>query len=289
GAGLGARQLRPVRRTRLDAARDRRAREGRLREGDRRGDPGHRADHHHRLRRRLHRAASRVRVHGRRPHRVSAHARRRARRRDRGSDPAPGDRGPAQPPDPGDGMRIGLVLAQGKEAEQAALAESHGLFGVLAGRSGRLTAITSAVYASTATRHVRVGAWVELGLGHPVTVAEELSILDNVNNGRTFVIADTGDLDADAAADELAVVREALASLPLQHEGPHWKAPAGIPANVTAPKSISVTPKPVQVDMTFWVAGRAAGSVASKSGLTAVASSAHQKSNGRLVQPALEA
>jgi len=185
-------------------------------------------------------------------------------------------------------MRIGLVLAEGKEAEQAALAESHGLFGALAGKTGRLTAITSAVYASTATRHVRVGAWVQLGLGHPVTVAEELSILDNVNNGRTFVIADTGDLDAEAAADELAVIREGLASLPLRHEGPHWKAPAGIPANVTAPKAISVTPKPAQLEIPFWVAGRAAAAVAAQSGLPAVATSAQKMSGGGLVRPALD-
>jgi alkanesulfonate monooxygenase SsuD/methylene tetrahydromethanopterin reductase-like flavin-dependent oxidoreductase (luciferase family) len=184
-------------------------------------------------------------------------------------------------------MRIGLVLADGQEADQAALAESHGLFGVLAGKQGPTTAITAAVYASTATRHARVGVWVRLGLAHPVTIAEELSILDNVNNGRTFVIADTGALEAEAAADELAVIRESLASLPLQHEGPHWKAPAGIPANVTAPKSISVTPKTAQLEIPFWVAGRAASSVAEKSGLAAVASSSSQKSDGRLMQPAL--
>jgi len=184
-------------------------------------------------------------------------------------------------------MRIGLVLAGGQEADQAALAESHGLFGVLAGRQNPTTAITAAVYASTATRHSRIGVWVRLGLAHPVTIAEELSILDNVNNGRTFVIADTGDLEAEAAADELAVIREALASLPLQHEGPRWKAPAGIPANLTAPKAISVTPKIAQLEVPFWVGGRAAATVAAKSGLPAVADSTSQKSDGRLVQPAL--
>jgi len=186
-------------------------------------------------------------------------------------------------------MRIGLVLAEGQEAELAALAESHGLFGVLAGRTAHISAITAAVYASTATRHVRVGVWVRLGLAHPVTIAEELAVLDNVNNGRTFVIADTGDLEPEAAADELAVIREALASLPLSHDGPRWKAPAGIPANVTAPKAISVTPKPVQVEVGFWVAGKSAPAVASKSGLPAVGTTTEHQSDGRLVQPAIDA
>ncbi|HUZ87663.1 MAG TPA: LLM class flavin-dependent oxidoreductase, partial [Candidatus Baltobacterales bacterium] len=116
-------------------------------------------------------------------------------------------------------MRLGLVLAEGREAELARLAEAHGLFGVLAGLGNPLTAVSAAVYASTATEFVRIAVRVRLGLEHPITLAEELSILDNVNNGRTVVIADTGELDAEAAADEVAVLREALASRPIEHEG----------------------------------------------------------------------
>ena len=53
-------------------------------------------------------------------------------------------------------MRIGLVLAEGHEAELARLAEAHGLFGVMAGTGNPLTAINAAIYASTATEFVRV-------------------------------------------------------------------------------------------------------------------------------------
>ena len=180
------------------------------------------------------------------------------------------------------------MLPKGAEAELAALAETHGLFGVLAGRAAPIAATIAAVYASTATNHARIGAWIRLGLDHPVTVAEELSILDNVNNGRTFVVADTGDLGAEDAADELAVIREALASLPLRHQGPRWHAPAGIPANATAPKAISVTPKPAQLEVAFWIYGRKADEVASLSKLPMIAPTPNVERSGRLVQPALD-
>lgn len=168
-------------------------------------------------------------------------------------------------------------------------AEAHGLFGVLAGLGNPLTAVNSAVYASTVTQFVRVAVRVRLGLEHPVTVAEELSILDNVNNGRTVVLVDTGDLDADAAADEVGVMREAMAGRPIQHEGVRWKVPAGLPANSTAPKSISVTPKPAQLEIPFWVTGPQAAEVARISGLPILAHGPSEVSGPMLVQPGLTA
>ena len=176
-------------------------------------------------------------------------------------------------------MRLGLVLADGREAEMARLAEDHGLFGVLAG------SITGAVYASTATDFVRIAVQVRLGLEHPVTIAEELSILDNVNNGRTVVLVDTGELSEGEAADEIAVIREALGNRPLQHEGPRWKAPAGLPANATAPKAIAVTPKPAQLEVPFWITGDAAAAVGRDLALPVLAREPNQASPERYVQP----
>jgi hypothetical protein len=186
-------------------------------------------------------------------------------------------------------MRIGLVLPEGKEKELARLAETHGLFGVVAGTGNPLTAINAAVYASTATEFVRVVTRVRLGLEHPVTIAEELSILDNVNNGRTIVLADTGELNREAAADEIAVLREALSSRPIQHEGPVWKVPAGLPANATAPRSISVTPKPAQLEVPFWLTGAAAREVGDASGLPVFAREPAVLSSPKLVEPGVTA
>jgi Luciferase-like monooxygenase len=184
-------------------------------------------------------------------------------------------------------MRLGLALTEGREAEMAKLAEAHGLFGVLTGWGNPMTAIIAAVYASTATEHVRVVTRVRLGLEHPVTIAEELSILDNVNNGRTVVLVDTGDLDQGAAADETAVLREALSSRPIQHDGPSWKVPAGLPANATATKSISVVPKPAQMEIPFWLTGSAAVAVGAASGLAVLAQHPDPITEPKFVQPGL--
>jgi len=186
-------------------------------------------------------------------------------------------------------LRLGLALAERREADMARLAEDHGLFGVLAGAGDPLTAITAAVYASTATTFVRVVVRVRLGLEHPVTIAEELSILDNVNNGRTVVLADCGQLHEDSAADELAVLRGALASRPIQHEGPRWKVPAGLPANVTAPKSISVTPKPAQLEIPFWLTGPHTRVLSAATGLPVLAHEPDAVENPGFVQSALTA
>jgi len=169
----------------------------------------------------------------------------------------------------------------------ARLAEGHGLFGVLAGTANPLTAVTAAVYASTATDFVRIITRVQLGLEHPVTIAEELAILDNVNNGRTVILADTGELDADDASEEVEVLREALGNRPIQHDGPRWKVPAGLPANPTATKSIAVTPKPAQLEIPFWLTGIRAHDVSENSHLPVVAREPSSVSNPGAVQPAI--
>jgi hypothetical protein len=122
-----------------------------------------------------------------------------------------------------------------------------------------------------------------------VTIAEELSILDNVNNGRTVVLADTGELNLEAGVDEIAVLREALSSRPIQHEGPVWKVPAGLPANAAAPKSISVTPKPAQLEVPFWLTGPVAREIGNLSGLPVLAREPVPMKNPKLVEPGLAA
>lgn len=186
-------------------------------------------------------------------------------------------------------MRIGLVLPEGRETELARIAEQHGLFGVLAGTGNPLTAITAGAYASTATQFARIAVRVTLGLEHPVLIAEEIAVLDNVNNGRTIVVADTGHLDDVAAEDEVAVMRESLAARPIEHAGEVWKVPAGLPANPQAPTSISVTPKPAQLEVPFWVTGGAAAAVAGRQGVPVFATAVDQPGLGGLVQPARDA
>jgi alkanesulfonate monooxygenase SsuD/methylene tetrahydromethanopterin reductase-like flavin-dependent oxidoreductase (luciferase family) len=186
-------------------------------------------------------------------------------------------------------VRLGLVLPEGRETELARLAEQHGLFGVLAGTGNPLTAVTAATYASTATEFARIVVRVTLGLEHPVLIAEEIAVLDNVNNGRTVVLADTGLLDGAAADDEVAVLRESLASRPIQHSGGVWTVPAGLPANPQAPDAISVTPKPPQLEVPFWVTGAAAAAVAERHRIPVLASAVDQAVDEGFVVPAQDA
>ncbi len=130
----------------------------------------------------------------------------------------------------------------------ARTAEKHGLFGVLAGMGDPRTAITAAVYASTATEFVRVAVRVQLGLEHPVTIAEELA-----------------------------------------HEGARWTVPAGLPANVTAPKAIAVTPKPAQLEIPFWVTGDVGREVGERSGLPLLARDVSADLSQGVVQPGVAA
>jgi alkanesulfonate monooxygenase SsuD/methylene tetrahydromethanopterin reductase-like flavin-dependent oxidoreductase (luciferase family) len=186
-------------------------------------------------------------------------------------------------------MRLGLSLHAGAEAAEARLAESHGLFGVYAGAGDPRTSVVAATYAATATEFVRVVTLVTLGLEHPITIAEDLSILDNVDNGRTVAVVDTGGLGEDDAAGELQVLREGLACRPVRHDGPRWKVPAGIPANEDATDSVMVTPKPAQIEIPMWITGSSGEAIARAARLPLVAREPSEVAMSLLVQPGVAA
>jgi hypothetical protein len=184
-------------------------------------------------------------------------------------------------------MRIGLTLRQGQEAPLAQQAEEHGFFGVLAGYDDPPAAMNAAVYASARTSAITIVVRVALGCEHPVTVAEEIAVLDNINSGRTVVLADTATLTADAATEEIEIVRRALACRPLRYRGERFNVPAGIPTNSDAGESISVTPKPTQVEVPIWMMGDSGKDVAACQGLPVIAMRMSDCDSERLVQPAV--
>jgi alkanesulfonate monooxygenase SsuD/methylene tetrahydromethanopterin reductase-like flavin-dependent oxidoreductase (luciferase family) len=184
-------------------------------------------------------------------------------------------------------VRIGLVLEPGEERATARLAEEHGLFGILAGLDAPLTSLNAAVVAAESTSVVTIAVCVLLGREHPVTVAEEIAVLDNITAGRTVVLADTGELDADEAAEELEVIRRALSCRPLRHKGKRITVPAAIPSNGPAADSISVTPKPTQVEVPVWTMGEAGADVAARAGLPSLALKAAECNAELFVQPAI--
>ena len=164
-------------------------------------------------------------------------------------------------------MRLGLVIPSGEEAT-ASEAEAHGLFGVLVGGVAGIECIAGA-YAAAATEFVRIIVRVHIGSEHPITLAEEVSVLDNACGGRVVVMADVSDLDADTAIEDVMLLRWALSSTPIRHAGARWTVPAGLPEH-KATASVIVTPPPVQVQVPVWVIGGSAASVSEALGVPVV-------------------
>ncbi len=91
-------------------------------------------------------------------------------------------------------MRIGVTLPPGDEVGTAVAAESLGVpFVHVAAAAGTEAAIAAAVAVATTTVRILVG--VGVGDENPVTLAEEIAVVDNVSNGRLGVIAEIGALD----------------------------------------------------------------------------------------------
>lgn len=181
-------------------------------------------------------------------------------------------------------MRIGLQLPTG-DVELAARADAAGLCAVLT--PGTAAGIDSAVAARLAARtsDIRIVVRVRLGVEHPVTLAEEAAVVDHLSGGRLVVLVDTADLDPAAAAEDLALLRACWSGRMVRHVGPRWRVPSGVMGSAM-PATLSVTPKPAQLDLPVWLDGAAAGAI--DSGLPVVARSFAAASIAAQVQPAVD-
>jgi alkanesulfonate monooxygenase SsuD/methylene tetrahydromethanopterin reductase-like flavin-dependent oxidoreductase (luciferase family) len=184
-------------------------------------------------------------------------------------------------------MRIGLRTHPGQEAQEAAAAEQHGAFGVLIEPSSDTSAVAAAA-AAARTRLVRLIVRTRLGSDHPITLAEDLAVLDNLSGGRVVLLADTGDLDLEAAEEDLALLLAGLTPRAVRHEGPRWRVPAGLDGHEHV-DTIEVTPKPVQVQVPVWLTGAAAAALAAGSDLPILATRPEEADARRPVQPAVAA
>jgi alkanesulfonate monooxygenase SsuD/methylene tetrahydromethanopterin reductase-like flavin-dependent oxidoreductase (luciferase family) len=181
-------------------------------------------------------------------------------------------------------VRIGVTLPPGGEAEAAVAAESCGVpFVHVAAAAGTEAAIAAAV--AVATTSVRILVGLSVGDENPVTLAEEIAVVDNVSNGRLGVIAETGALPAEAASEDVAVLRAAWSGRPVAHRGARWSVPAGLPGHA-APPAVMVTPQPVQLEVPLWVDGAAARSVATALSLPWIARAPADVDRSAAVAPA---
>lgn len=151
-------------------------------------------------------------------------------------------------------MRIGALVTDPADVVPAAEA---GLFGVLLDGSGVHagpddTGSAAAGTVAALTRDTRVLVRVVLGTEHPVTLAEEVAVLDHLSAGRVVVLLDPGTLDDDDAAEDLTLLRSCWSGRPVRHHGARWTVPSGV-MGPDVPTSLAVTPLPAQVDLPVWL------------------------------------
>ncbi|MFD1715849.1 LLM class flavin-dependent oxidoreductase [Amnibacterium flavum] len=151
-------------------------------------------------------------------------------------------------------MRIGLALADGDGVETAAEADRLGIPAVLVppGPLGAGIALASAIAA--VTRDTRIVVTVLLGVEHPVTLAEEISVVDHISSGRVVALVDPGGLKLEEAEEDLALLRASWSGRWVRHRGARWTVPAGIHGE-NSPESVAVTPLPAQLQMPVWLSG----------------------------------
>jgi len=166
-------------------------------------------------------------------------------------------------------MRLGVTLTPGDEAATALAAESLGVpFVHVTGAAATETAVAATVVVATASVRIVVG--IAIGDENPVTLAEEIAVLDNLSNGRIAVLAELGDLAADDAVEDVTVLRAAWSGRAIAHQGKRWRVPARLDGH-RAPSSVMVTPAPAQLQIPLWVAGTSAATVSASLSLPAVA------------------
>ncbi len=118
------------------------------------------------------------------------------------------------------------------------------------------------------TEGIRIGVVCELGLAHPVYVAEDAATLDNLSGGRLVLAARwssdeatwrgygvTAPQRSGRFRESLAILQRAWAPQPFRFDGAHFRVPARLPENVFTggQAEVSLTPKPAQLTVPLWV------------------------------------
>lgn len=183
-------------------------------------------------------------------------------------------------------MRIGVRVRPDHAAADARRAEDAGLFGVVV--EGGPAVMVAAATAAAATTFVRVIVRVPLDADHPLTLAEDIAVLDNVSAGRVVAMLDTASLDVATATEAVELVRAGLAERPVRHDGRNWTVPAGIDGQADV-ESVQVTPATVQVQVPTWLVGDAAGEVGPALDLVRVATTRDAVATTDPVAPAAAA
>jgi alkanesulfonate monooxygenase SsuD/methylene tetrahydromethanopterin reductase-like flavin-dependent oxidoreductase (luciferase family) len=182
-------------------------------------------------------------------------------------------------------MRVGLIcpIEPGRHTARqltrdAQDAEAAGLDLLwLAGPPGT-DPLVAAAFLAAGTTAVRLAACAPVGC-HPVHLAEQAAVADQIANGRVILVLHEDAEDPARLIETAEVVRHAAAGRPFRHRGLHWTIPA--PAADGAQALLSVTPSPAQLELPIWLAGRAAPAAARVLGLSHVSEAACEAAAAR--------
>ena len=145
-------------------------------------------------------------------------------------------------------MRLGLELGESVDLEAASKADAFGLWAVAVGGPAGTEMIRAARVVER-SEHLRVIVKVELEAEHPFTIAEEVSVLDNLSGGRIGVI-----VNDNPRPETLLQFREALIGRPrdgvvlspptVQTEVPIWLTS---PLTTDGPPVLAISPPDIVI------------------------------------------
>jgi alkanesulfonate monooxygenase SsuD/methylene tetrahydromethanopterin reductase-like flavin-dependent oxidoreductase (luciferase family) len=160
-------------------------------------------------------------------------------------------------------VRLGVVLRAEEGPDplasltcQAASAEASGLAMVVVEVGSAVESPLLAAGALAAnTRGLRLVVIEAVGR-HPIGLAEDAVVVDNLSGGRlVLVLAGADEAELAESAHVLAL---ALRGRPFRHRGVRWTIPAQLETNAHEETRIVVTPPPAQLRLPLWLAGAAA-------------------------------
>jgi alkanesulfonate monooxygenase SsuD/methylene tetrahydromethanopterin reductase-like flavin-dependent oxidoreductase (luciferase family) len=100
---------------------------------------------------------------------------------------------------------------------------------------------------------IRVGAMVDVGVHHPLHLAEDIAVADLTCAGRLEVLLRPAHDDPGVVKEHLHVLAAALSGAHIQWEGLHLRVPARLADNGPVPQRLALNPRPMQPAVPAWV------------------------------------
>lgn len=118
------------------------------------------------------------------------------------------------------------------------------------------------------TESIRIGVLAIAGLTHPLYLAEDAAVLDNMSGGRA-IISPINAVSHERAAygldeveyneryrESVDVLLKAWTPQPFRFDGQFWTIPAGLPEHTPIPSgTVFFQPQPAQFEMPLWIGG----------------------------------